>query len=350
MSVTQTEVASPVGIALVGCGRISTSHLRAIESQPQFGRLIAVVDSDLERAQEVAAAYGAAHAVAELRDVLQVDDVEAVCLCTPNEVHEEQALLALSAGRHVLVEKPMAESEAGAARMVEAADRSDLVLAAAHTFRHGEAVRYLQDHRADYGRLRAVQISMCVHWNGPQAPWWKDRTPEQGLILSLLAPHALDFLQVALGEWDPLRVSVESTRHQSGWSAEDEAMILLRYPNDCLAFVHLSYNQPWVLDRKTLHFERALVRIEDGDRLWVNDELRVGSAPTDEANLHRMGVRDHSHYFHRQLEEFARAVRGLENRSVRPRDAQRTTALMHRVLRAANANSISGHGGTGAQQ
>jgi predicted dehydrogenase len=328
----------PVGIALVGCGRISHSHLHAIKSQPQFGRLIAVVDRDRALAREVAGRFGAAHATAELGDALAIDAVEAVCLCTPNDLHESQALQALSVGRHVLVEKPMAESESGAARMVDAADRTGLVLAAGHTFRHGNAVRYLQDHRSEYGKLRAIQISSCVHWDGPQAPWWKDRTPDEGLILSLLAPHALDFLQVAVDQREPVRVSVERARHQTVWAAEDEAMILLRYADDCLAFIHLSYNQARVVDRRTLHFERALLRIEDGDRLWVDDELVVPPMPAERGELHRMGARDLSHYFNRQFEEFARAVRGLEHRSVRPREAARTTALIHRILRAANGD------------
>lgn len=325
----------PLGVALVGCGRISASHLDAIQASAEFGRLVAVVDNDLPRACEVARRYGVRLAFEKLDSLFDINEVEAVCICTPNALHEEQGLRVLAAGRHVLMEKPMAESAAGAARMAEAAEPSGLILAAGHTFRHGGAVRYIQDHRNQFGALRAVQISTCVHWDGPQAPWWRDRTPAQGLLLSLLAPHALDFLQCVMGAEDPIRLTVEAARHQSGWQAEDEAMILLRYPRQCMAFVHLSYNQRFVLDRKTLHFERAMLRIEDGDSLWVDDELTVGPPGTAYVDRHRMGGRDLGPYYRSQFVEFARAVRGETHRSVLHHDAHRLARLMERVLQAA---------------
>jgi predicted dehydrogenase len=325
---------------LVGCGRISASHLDAIQACPQFGRLVAVVDSDRVRACEVARRYGARFAFDNLESLFEIDDVEAVYLCTPNALHEAQGLRVLASGRHALVEKPMAESAAGAARMAEAAAISGLTLAAGHTFRHGDTVRYIQDHRGDFGELRAVQISTCVHWDGPQASWWRDRTPAQGLILSLLAPHALDFLQCVMGAQDPIRLTVEAARHQSAWRAEDEAMILLRYPHECMAFIHLSYNQRFVLDRKTLHFEKAMLRIEDGDYLWVDDRLVVQPSGPPNAGRHRMGGRDLGHYFRSQFVEFARAVRGKTHRSVLHHDAERLAQLTERVLQAAIA---SGH-------
>ena len=138
-----------------------------------------------------------------------------------------------------------------------------------------------------------------------------------------------------MGEDDPVRVSVETARHQSGWLGEDEAMILLGYPRQRMASIHLSYNQAWIVDRKTLHYERAMVTIEDGERLSVNGELRFGSAGGDQSDR-RMGGRDLSSYFRSQLEEFARAVRGLRNRSVLHGEGQRLTELIDTVLRVAN--------------
>jgi UDP-N-acetyl-2-amino-2-deoxyglucuronate dehydrogenase len=323
-----------IGIVLVGCGRISTHHLDAIQARPDIARLVAVVDRDLPRAREIGARYGARFVFGDLPQALALREVEAVCLCTPNALHKEQTLAALNAGRHVLVEKPMAESAADAAEMAVAAGRTGLILAAAHTFRHTLPIRYLQDHRGEYGRLRAAQVSWCVRWNGPQAPWWKTRTPRDGLVLSLLAPHCLDFLVHIMGGDDPVRVSVETARHQQEWQAEDEAMILLRYPGDRMAFVHVSYNQPWITNRKSLHFEKATVVIEHDDYLSIDGESII--EPPDIATRadHKMGGRDDSFYFQTQIEEFVRAIRGQTHRSVLHHEGCRVVALIERILAA----------------
>jgi UDP-N-acetyl-2-amino-2-deoxyglucuronate dehydrogenase len=329
---TRSPPPRPVGVALIGCGRISASHMDAIRAQPALARLAAVVDADLQLAKDVGARYDAPFAFDSLKDALALPDVEAVLICTPNALHAEQTLAALAAGRHVLVEKPMAENGADAARMAEAADRTGLVLAIGHTFRHSAPIRPVLDHAGEFGALRAIEVSTCVRWDGPQAPWWKHRTPEQGLILSLFAPHALDFVQLFMEGDDPVRVSVEAARHQTEWLGEDEAMILLRYPNQRMASVHISYNQAFVVDRKTLHFEKAMIRIEDGEFLWVNGDCVIQPEAGDEDGRRRMGGRDLSSYFRIQIEEFVHAVRGLKNRSVLQHEGRRLIDLIDKVL------------------
>lgn len=321
----------PVQVALVGCGRISTPHLKAITNQPDYGRLIAVVDSDIGRAREVGRNFGAPHCFATLDEALASNEVEAVVLCTPNAVHAAQTQQALGAGRHVLVEKPFAESVADAQRSASLAQASGLILAVGHTFRHVEAVRCLQDRLGKFGRLRAISISMCVFWDGPQAPWWAERSATDGLILSLFAPHALDFVQLIIGEVDPLRIHVEAARHQAGWQGEDEAMILLRYPQDILVSIHVSYNQSATINRKVVHFEKATLRVENGDELWIDDRPVVVPSRTPAKDGALLGDRV-THYFETQFREFALAVRGHPHRSVGPAAALRMTRLNRAIV------------------
>lgn len=325
----------PCGVAVVGCGRIAPLHLKAITRSPGFVRLVAVVDPEAEVAAQFAAEFAAEHACTSLDEALALDAVEAVILCTPNALHADQVEQVLAAGRHVLVEKPFAETVKDAERIATLADQAGLVLAAGHTFRHVEAVRTLQDRRAEFGRLRAVSISMCVFWDGPQAPWWATRTEDEGLILSLFAPHAIDFLQLVVGEVDPVRIQVEAARHQAGWQAEDEAMILLRYPDDVLASIHVSYNQRRMMNRKVAHFENATVRVENGDELWIDDEPVV--MPTrpevNDTALFNNGI---THYFETQMREFALAVRRQPNRSVLHPSALRQTRLNRAIVAAAS--------------
>lgn len=325
------------GIGILGCGRIAASHAAAIAALPDQAQLIAVADLDRARAESLAQEFAAPSIAGSLGELLELPGIDSVIVCTPNALHAEQTVRALSAGKHVLVEKPMADSVADAKRMACAAEKSNRILAIGHTFRHTPAIRYVQDHRHDFGRLRAVEVSLCVHWDGPQADWWRTRSPGEGLILSLLAPHALDFVQLIVGQ-DPLTVYCQAARFQSGWQGEDEAMILLRYPAGCLAGVHVSYNQPFVIDRKTLHYENALVRIDNGDELRIDGRLVMGE---DTKDAQRMGQKDLHPVFEAQLREFLQAVDGRPNRAVLHDEGVRLTGLLARVMADANRNAAA---------
>ena len=329
---------NPLGLCLVGCGRISGAHLAAVSALPDRLRLVAAVDAQLDAAQSAAVPFGAV-ATTDLAQALAMPEVEAVLVCSPNDAHVEHALAAIGAGKHALVEKPLAPTGAQARALAQAAREAGVVLAAGHTYRHGPAFHYLRDHWAEFGTLMAVEVTSCVRWNGPQAPWWATRKPEEGLILSLFAPHSLDFVQLCMGADDPLRVHAEAARWQTGWQGEDQAMIVMAYPGRRLASVHISYNQPSIIDRKVLHFSKGVVEIEDGEFLRFNRELRVEPPAGVVRDGRVMGGRDLSHYFRNQLAEFAAAARGLPHRCVTGEDAARTIDLIDRILADARRNA-----------
>ncbi|NLR40435.1 Gfo/Idh/MocA family oxidoreductase [Novosphingobium sp. ERW19] len=335
------DIASrPLNIAMVGCGRISLSHLDAIAARPQDARLVAVADRDLELARQVGERFGAP-AYATLEDMLDLAEVDAVLLATPNHLHAVQAMAALKAGKHVLVEKPAAETGEDALALAREAEARGLVLAVGHTFRHNEAVRQVEARMPSLGRLLSLEVSMCVRWDGPQAPWWAERKAQDGLILSLFAPHALDFVQLVMGADDPVRVYAEAARLQSGWQGEDEAMIVMAYPGRRMASVHISYNQPTVQDRKTLYFETGILEIEHGEILRWNDEVIVMPPTGVLGDPRKLGGRSLTHYFEGQIEEFAKAVRGRPHRMPTGYDAARLIALIDRVRASARANSAA---------
>lgn len=328
----------PIGLAIIGCGRISGAHLAAIAAQPEVYRLVAAVDHKIESARAAAAPFGAA-AFTTLDEALALPDVQAVLIATPNAAHAANAAAVLAAGRHVLVEKPIAETGAEAQALAALADQHGVALCAGHTFRHGPAVRYLQDHFAEFGRLRAIEISQCVFWDGPQAPWWAERTPDEGLILPMFAPHPLDFIQLVMGADDPLRIHAEGARHQPGWQAEDEVMAIMAYPGRRMVSLHISYNQAPTHDRKILFFDKGVLEIVDAETLLWNGELRVSPAEGTMTDAKRMGGRDFSFYFRTQLAEFARAARGLPHRCATGRDAARLIGTLDRLRGAVRANS-----------
>src|SRR6476660_9369865 len=100
-------------IALAGAGAFGIKHLDAL-TRIDGVTVTSVISRRQEQAEEVAAKYGAPHASTELADALERDDVDAVILCSPTQLHAEQSIAAMRAGKHVQVEIPLADSWADA--------------------------------------------------------------------------------------------------------------------------------------------------------------------------------------------------------------------------------------------
>ena len=100
-------------VALAGAGAFGIKHLDAIAKIEQV-EVVSLISRDLDKTRQVAAQYGIAHVSTELADSLAMKEVDAVILCTPTQMHAEQALACLRAGKHVQVEIPLADSLKGA--------------------------------------------------------------------------------------------------------------------------------------------------------------------------------------------------------------------------------------------
>ena len=116
-------------IGIIGAGGISRAHAEGYQALGDRVRIAAVADIDAERAADAAARWGAAHALQRYEDLLALPEVDAVSICTYNNAHCAPAVAALEAGKHVLVEKPMAATTAEAVQMVRAGLGAGVTLA-----------------------------------------------------------------------------------------------------------------------------------------------------------------------------------------------------------------------------
>ena len=110
-------MSKPIGIALAGPGAFGQKHLDALKNIPGVS-IVSIIGRNMEQAKEVAAKYGAAHVTSDLAESLARSDVDAVILCTPTQIHAEQTIQCLRAGKHVQVEIPLADSWADAQEVV----------------------------------------------------------------------------------------------------------------------------------------------------------------------------------------------------------------------------------------
>ncbi len=146
----------PLRLALVGCGRIAqVAHLPALEKAAGV-ELVAVVDPSQEVARAVARRYGVPAAYTAQEQVLADPAVEAVLVAAPDRFHYPIAAEALTAGKHVLVEKPLAATSAEAEALVELVDRTGLVLQVGAMKRHDQGLQYARGFVAErLGEVRS---------------------------------------------------------------------------------------------------------------------------------------------------------------------------------------------------
>jgi predicted dehydrogenase len=170
--------------------------------------LVAVCDLDAERARKVIGARSTVEVETSLEALLRRDDIDAVAIATPARTHAPIALAALEAGKHVLVEKPLADTPEAAATMVRAAAEADRVLMIDHTYCYTPAVQYIRRAVAD-GILGDILYIDSVRINlglvQPDVDVFWDLAPHDLSILDFILPGGLRPETVSATGSDPLR-------------------------------------------------------------------------------------------------------------------------------------------------
>jgi 2-hydroxy-4-carboxymuconate semialdehyde hemiacetal dehydrogenase len=227
-------------IALAGAGAFGIKHLDALTAIDGVS-VTSVVSRRLEQAQEVADKYGAPHASTELADVLARDDVDAVILCTPTQLHAEQSIAALRAGKHVQVEIPLADSWADALEVARVAEESGLVAMVGHTRRFNPSHQWVHQ-RIVAGEFAISQMDVQTYFfrrtniNALGQPRsWTDH------LLWHHAAHTVDLFQYQTGEKVTIANAVQGPIHPDLGIAMDMS-IQLRTETGKICTLSLSFN------------------------------------------------------------------------------------------------------------
>jgi predicted dehydrogenase len=195
------------GIGIIGCGGIGGVH--ALAATRAGLPIVAVWDIKPERAQQFAQAHGA-RACASIDDLLAIKDVVAVAVCVPNDQHHPCAMKALAAGKHVLLEKPMAMDVAQCDEIAAAAARARTTLQIGFVCRGSPAARCVKSF-IDAGRFGAIQHIKCALYRRRGIPglggWFTTKARSGGGPLIDLGVHMLDLSLWLAGSPRPLRAS-----------------------------------------------------------------------------------------------------------------------------------------------
>ena len=145
-------------IALAGAGAFGEKHLDGLKNIDGV-EIASVISRRAEQAAEVAAKYGAPHSGTELSEALARDDVDAVILCTPTQMHAEQAIACMEAGKHVEVEIPLADSWGDAEAVMRKQQETGLTCMVGHTRRFNPSHQWVHD-RIEAGEFAVQQLSL----------------------------------------------------------------------------------------------------------------------------------------------------------------------------------------------
>ena len=223
-----------LNLAQIGVGYWGPNLLRNIVSSPRC-RAVLVADASAERRQFVQDLYPAIRTVKDGQEVLDSPEVDAVIVATPAQTHFPLTMAALRAGKHVLVEKPMATSVAEVDQIAELARKNGLVAMVGHTFLFNPAVRFLKA-LLDAGELGDVRYIYSQRLN-------LGRIRSDVDALWNLAPHDISIIQYLLG--DPTPVQVRRTGMDFIQKGIDDVVFLnIEYPGKILAHVHVSWLDP----------------------------------------------------------------------------------------------------------
>ena len=244
-----------LGIALIGCGHIGVTHLEAIKSvmEKEGGvRLIATADPVGDLAEKWGRQYGAESFHKDHREVLANPEVDAVVLALPNFLHAPITVEAAQANKHILVEKPMANSTDEADSMVAAAEKADVTLMVAQSRRYIKALFNAWEMIDEIGTPISATYLSLLQQEIPLS-WMKTKANNGHLVYSTTGAHTIDYMLWLLKGKKPVRVYSEGYSNIPDIEGVDEASVVIGFDDGTMATTVLSRNN------RTPRIERIVV-------------------------------------------------------------------------------------------
>ena len=242
--------------ALVGCGKVGAIHAQALASVPH-SELVAVCDDRSDRAEALANQFGG-QPYSDVATMLGEEAPEVVCVCTPHPRHAEPTFLALEAGAHVLVEKPLAANLADCDAMIAAAQQAGVSLGVVSQRRWYEPVARMKA-AIDAGKIGrpVLAVFQMYSWRDEayyRSDSWRGRwDTEGGGVLVNQSPHMLDLLRWFMGDIATVIGSWANLNHPY-IEVDDTAVAIIHFASGGLGAIVTSLSQkPGIYTKVHIH-------------------------------------------------------------------------------------------------
>jgi predicted dehydrogenase len=272
-----------IGIGVVGYGYWGPNLVRNFAST-EGARVITICDRDPVKLALGKRRHPGVVVTEGFRDLLRDGRIDAIVIATPVHSHFELAMSALKAGKHVLVEKPLAQTSEQVRRLIEEAERRNLILMVDHTFLYTPAIQKIRElivegALGDIFYYTGVRASLGLFQSDVNVIWD-------------LAVHDISIIQYILKE-APVAVSATGASHVAG-TPENMAHLALFFPGSCVAHVSVNWLSPVKVRRTFIGGSKKMIVYDDleaTEKIKVYDKgITVNGKPEDNEQL-RIGYR-----------------------------------------------------------
>lgn len=328
-----------LGFAIIGIGNIAPIHATAIQNTPD-AQLVVVCTRNQARGRAFVDKFGGTY-IADYHAVLARNDVDVVAICTPHDLHVPMAIDAARAGKHILIEKPMARNVAECDAMIQAAERAGVTLGVIAQMRFDPLVSNLQSLISNsLGKI--IWVSANVLWYRTDeyyhsGAWRGTREHEGGGVLINQAIHMVDLMLYLTGM--PTRVTAQTRTLNHQIEVEDAALAILEYTDNRLGLIQATVaaypGYPERLEiigtRGSAIYHRGEARLE-----WHITEPRDdgevrGAASSGAAAPMAISAAGHI----AQFQDFVAAIREQRAPRVDGHEGRKSVAVVEAVYRSA---------------
>jgi len=248
-----------LGVAVIGTGFWGKNHARVYTELAETD-LIAICDIDAERAKSVAKQFGVKPYV-NTGSMLKNKDIEAVSICTWSTCLAKEALKALKAGKHVLVEKPMAANSKQAQKLLQTAEKEALHLTVGFLMRFIPGLQHIERAVKD----RTIGELVCA--TSKRVSQWPERIGDVGVVKDT-AIHDIDVMRYIFNE-DPIAV-YGKTGNMTHTKFEDYAQLMLTFEGGKTAFIESNWLTPYKTRTLVATGSKAIMRLD-----YITQELTI---------------------------------------------------------------------------
>ena len=272
-------MAKPIKVALAGAGAFGIKHLDGIKNIDGV-EVVSLISRDIEKTKETAAKYGIKHITTSLDESLGLKEVDAVILCTPTQMHADQTMACLKAGKHVQVEIPLADSIKGANAVAVLAKSSGLVAMCGHTRRFNPSHQYVHKEIAT-GKFNIQQMDVQTYFFRRtnmnalgQARSWTDH------LLWHHAAHTVDLFAYQCGSPIVKANAVQGPIHPALGIAMDMS-IQLKAASGTICTLSLSFNNDGPLGTYFRYIGDTATYLARYDDLFDGKEEKIDVSNVD---------------------------------------------------------------------
>jgi predicted dehydrogenase len=274
---------SRVGIGVVGYGYWGPNLVRNFVSNPS-AHLVSIADRDPAKLLASRHLYPGVTVTDRYDDLLEDPQIDAIAIATPVRTHYELALAALKAGKHVLVEKPLASSADEVRHLIAEADRRGLTLMVDHTFLYTPAVQKIRE------LIAAGELGDVYYYDSTRSSLGLFQSDVN--VIWDLAVHDISIIQYILNE-NPVAVSATGSCHVAG-SPENMAHITLFFESKCVAHISVNWLSPIKVRQTFIGGNKKMIvynDLEPTEKIKVYDKGITLNASPENAHQFRIGYR-----------------------------------------------------------